>query len=162
MLSPTIRALARTMETETLTLAPSAGSGIGKALADALISDPEFLPLMVDAAKDSLKATRSFWCGKGGDGYLETEPDMRIRVQGLALILAHMEGEPVKRIIHQHLGGAGTIDPLAALQESPALMEAAKRLIDKAAYRTGGGARQKAAAEARRVKAAETVVEDFG
>lgn len=123
---------------ETLTLAPASGSGIGKQLADALLTRPDFLEAMVDAAVGGLKAERSFWCGKGADGYLEREPDMRTRIQTLALLLAHMEGEPIKRIIHQHLGGTGTVDPLAALQESPALREAAGRLLEKAEWRTSG------------------------
>jgi len=125
---------------DTLTLAPAAGAGIGKALADALLADPAFLPAMVEAAKGGLTATRSFWCKTGqGEGHLETEPDFRIRVQALALILAHMEGEPVKRIIHQHLGGAGTVDPLAALQESAPLRDAARRMLEKAEFRTRHG-----------------------
>lgn len=123
---------------ETLTLAPSAGTGVGKLLADALLSDPEFLPAMIDAAKGGLKATRSFWCGKGAAGYLETEPDERTRIQTLALLLAHMEGEPIKRIIHQHLGGAGTVDPLAALQDSPELRDAARRMLEKAEWKHSG------------------------
>ena len=47
-----------------------------------------------------------------------------------------MEGDPVKRIIHQHLGGAGAVDPLAALRESPELRQAAKRMLEKAEFRT--------------------------
>ncbi len=136
---------------EALTLAPSAGTGIGKIFADKLLSDPEFVTLLTDAAKDGLRADRSFWCGKGADGHLETEPDMRTRIQTLALVLAHMEGEPIKRIIHQHLGGAGAVDPLAALQESPALMAAAEAIIEKAKFRTTPGKRSQA--NAKRVKA---------
>lgn len=123
---------------ETLTLAPAAGAGIGKQLAEALLARPDFLEAMTDAAMGGLTATRSFWAGKGENGSLETEPDMKVRIQTLALLLAHMEGEPIKRIIHQHLGGTGTVDPLAALQESPALREAAGRLLEKASWRTSG------------------------
>lgn len=125
-------------EAETLTLAPAAGAGIGKALADLLLADPDFLAAMKSAAMDGLKATRSFWCGKGGEGYLETEPDFRIRVQTMALLLAHMEGEPVKRIIHQHLGAGGKLDFKAALQESPELAQALSRELDKANWKTSG------------------------
>lgn len=133
---------------ETLTLAPASGSGIGKQLADALLARPDFLPAMVEAAVGGLTAERSFWCGKGADGYLEKEPDMRTRIQTLALLLAHMEGEPIKRIIHQHLGGNGKVDPLAALQESPALREAAGRLLEKANWRTSGKQKHKAPRQA--------------
>ena len=123
------------MPEEIMTLAPAAGAGIGKKLADALIADPDFLTAMIESAKGGLSATRSFWCGKGGDGYLETEPDFRVRVQTLALLLAHMEGEPVKRIIHQHLGAGGKVDIMEALRESPALLAAAEREIEKAKFR---------------------------
>lgn len=126
------------------TLAPAAGAGIGKVFAERLIADPEFEESLVAAAKDGLRATRSFWCGKGGSGYLETEPDFRVRIQTLALVLAHMEGEPIKRIIHQHLGAGGTVDPLAALQDSPALLEQAARLVEKASWRKSGRNRKQA------------------
>ena len=125
---------------EVALLAPAAGTGIGKALADALTTDPELLPLFIDVAKRGLRAQRSFWAktGEGGAGELHTEPDMRIQTDTLFKLLAHMEGEPVKRIIHQFLGGAGKVDPLAALRESPALREAAADMLQKAEWRTSG------------------------
>lgn len=134
------------METsEQITLAPSAGTGIGKLLADALLADPDFVPAMIAAVTNGLKATRSFWTGKGESAELVTEPDSKTQLQAFALILAHMEGEPVKRIIHQHLGGNGTVDPLAALQESPALLEAARKLLEKAEWKHSGHQTHKAA-----------------
>ena len=86
---------------------------------------------------------------------------MRAQLQTLTLVLAHMEGEPIKRVIHQHLGGNGTVDPLAALQESPALRDAARRMLEKAEYRTGGGKRSAARAAGRRQaeKVAELEIE---
>lgn len=145
------------LENSGTALAPAAGAGIGKLLAEKLLADPNFVQLMVDAAKGGLEATRSFWCGKGASGYLETEPDTRTRIQTLALLLAHMEGEPIKRIIHQHLGGNGTVDPLAALQESPALRDAAKKLLEKAEWRHSGHKASK-----RPVKAAAALEVDLG
>ncbi len=123
---------------ENATLAPAAGAGIGKLLADRLLAEPTFLSLMVDAAMNGLKATRSFWTGKGDSAQLVTEPDSKVQLQAFALLLAHMEGEPIKRIIHQHLGGAGPLDPLAALQDSPELREAARKMLEKAEWRTSG------------------------
>ncbi len=120
------------------TLSPAAGAGIGKILADALTSDAEFLPLMIDAAKGGLRAERSFWVKSANGGHLESEPDQRVRVQTLFGLLAHMEGEPIKRIIHQHLGGSGSVDPLAALRESPELRAAAKRELEKAEWHDSG------------------------
>jgi len=122
------------------TLAPAAGAGIGKVLAEVLTADSELLPLMVAAAKDGLKANRSFWVkdSPGGGGHLETEPDMRIRTQTLFQLLAHMEGEPVKRIIHQHIGPQGGVDLGAVLAESPELREAMAKELQKANWKTSG------------------------
>ncbi len=111
------------------TLSPAAGAGIGKILADALT---------IDAAKGGLRAERSFWVKSANGGHLESEPDQRVRVQTLFGLLAHMEGEPIKRIIHQHLGGSGSVDPLAALRESPELRAAAKRELEKAEWHDSG------------------------
>ena len=116
-----------------MTLAPAAGAGIGKILAERLLAKPEFVELMLAAITNGLNATRSFYVKDQG---MQTEPDFKVQLQAFALILAHMEGEPIKRIIHQHIGDGKTVDPLAALQESPQLREAAKRLLDKAAFRT--------------------------
>lgn len=117
-------------------LAPAAGAGVGKLVAEKLLSDPEFIPLMIKAAKGGLEASRSFY-DKGAGGCV-TEPDYRVRVQTLALLLAHMEGEPIKRVIHEIRKGVGGA-PDEMLAESPAAIEAAKRMI--------------AGAEARRRKA---------
>lgn len=125
------------MSTEAaISLAPAAGAGIGKILAEQLLADPEFIPLMLAAVKNGLKASRSFYRGKGEAAELITEADSRTQIQTFALLMAHMEGDPVKRVIHQHLGGGGNVDPLAALQESPELRAAARRLLDKAEFRT--------------------------
>ena len=119
---------------QNLTLAPAAGGGIGKKIADALLADPDFVGLMVDAMRNGLKATRSFWVKDEG---LHTEPDFKVQLQAAALIMAHMEGEPVKRIIHQHLGAAGP-DIGAALRESPELQAALQRELEKAQWRHSG------------------------
>jgi len=145
-------------ENTALILAPGAGSGIGKAIADDLIGRPEFAKKLADALERGLDAVRRVWVSTGkGEGHWEEEPDTRSQLQAAFGILAHMEGEPVKRIIHQHLGGAGTVDPLAALQESPALREAATRMLEKANFRSNPGARSKAAAQARKEQAALVV-----
>lgn len=133
------------MSTEALQLAPAAGAGIGKLLADRLLAEPDFIDAMVAAAMNGLRATRSFWTGKGENAEHHTEPDSKVQLQALALVMAHMEGEPIKRIIHQHLGGDGSApDPLAALRESPALLAAVKREIEKAEWRTSGKKAHKA------------------
>lgn len=123
---------------EDMILAPAAGAGIGKLIADRLLADPSFMDLMIQAIKNGLQATRSFLTKEG----IVREPDCKTQIQAWALVLAHMEGEPIKRIIHQHLGAGGAIDPLAALQESPALLEQAERLIEKAKWRKSGRAKK--------------------
>ncbi len=126
-------------------------------LADALLADPEFLPAMIGAAKGGLVAMRSYY--DKGAGAVVSEEDSRTRIQTLALLLAHMEGEPIKRVIHQHLGGNGTVDPLAALQESPALRDAARALLEKAEWRQSGRGNPTGRKKHSKEAAAETVTE---
>ncbi len=135
------------MSIESTQLAPAAGAGIGKLIADRLLADPDFVGEMVDAARNGLKATRTEYTGHGRDREAEQVPDFKTQLQAFALLLAHMEGEPIKRIVHQHLGGSGlAIDPLAALQDSPALRDAARRMLEKSEFRTNSpGPRRKRA-----------------
>lgn len=123
------------MAEETLTLAPASGAGVGKILADRLLSNSDFIPALEAAMMGGLKATRSFWSKEAG---MVTEPDFRVQVQTAALLLAHMEGEPVKRIIHQHLGTGGKLDVGGALQDSPELAAAVEKELQKARWRTSG------------------------
>lgn len=140
-------------ENETTQLAPAAGAGIGKILAERLLATPGFIDAMVDAVTNGLRATRSFWTKEG----LHTEPDSKTQLQAFALTMAHMEGEPIKRIIHQHLGGSGQVDPLKALQESPELLEAVARTLEKAKWKTAGGERSAARAAERRAQASQAI-----
>lgn len=121
-------------QTEYLTLAPAAGEGIGKEIARILLARPGFLEAMADALHNALTATRRTW-DSGAKQWVE-EPDTRSQLQAFFGCLAHMEGEPIKRIIHQHLGGRGDVNPLDALRDSPALRDAARALLNKAEFRT--------------------------
>lgn len=123
------------MPDETLTLAPAAGAGIGKKIADALLAQPDFVPNMVAALSNGLKAHRSFYVKDEG---LQREPDFKVQLQAAGLIMAHMEGEPVKRIIHQHLGADGKLDLRGALQDSPELAAAVAAELEKAQWRKSG------------------------
>ena len=106
---------------------------------------------MKAALMGGLKATRSYYDKSQGGSV--TEADSRVQVQTVALLLAHMEGEPIKRIVHQHLGGNGEgIDPMSALRDSPALAEAVERTLANARFR-------KPKRQAKQVEAAELVVE---
>jgi len=123
------------MPDEILTLAPASGAGVGKILADRLLANPDFIPALEAAMMGGLKATRSFWAKDEG---LQIEPDFRVQVQTAALLLAHMEGEPVKRIIHQHLGTGGKLDVGGALQDSPELAAAVEKELQKARWKHSG------------------------
>jgi hypothetical protein len=123
-----------------LSLAPAAGTGIGRLVAEALLADPEFIPALKGALMGGLRATQLVRM-KGVSDFAR-EPDFKTRVQAAVATLAHMEGDPIKRVIHQHLGVEGKTDLIAALQESPALLEATKRVIAnaEAGQRHGKGA----------------------
>ncbi len=118
---------------QALTLAPAAGSGIGKLVFDALLAEPDFIPLMVQAAMGGLRATTSFY--NPATREVIEKVDFKTRLQAWLALTAHAEGEPVKRIIHQHLGAGGQLDIMGALRESPALLAAAKAEIEKAEFR---------------------------
>ena len=120
---------------EQLTLAPAAGSGIGKQLADRLLAREDFLQLMEDAAIDGLRAMAPRRWDKDTQKWI-SDPDMRTRTTMFFGIIAQMEGEPVKRIIHQHIGTGDKADPVAALHDSPALVEAVERALANAKFRT--------------------------
>jgi hypothetical protein len=120
------------MATEQLSLAPAAGTGIGKIIADRLVADQEFVDALINAFIDGLHATSQLYSKEAKDWVPVI--DYKTRVTTAMAILAHMEGEPVKRIIHQHLGapgGAGEalLDELAG---SAALREAMRRTLAKA------------------------------
>jgi hypothetical protein len=117
-------------------LAPAAGAGIGKEIAANLLARPGFVDKMADALDNALTATRRTW-DSGSKQWVE-EPDTRSQLQAFFGCLAHMEGEPIKRIIHQHTGDGKGLDPLTALQESPALREAARRMLEKSEWRRSG------------------------
>jgi hypothetical protein len=129
-------------ETPLIELAPAAGAGVGKAIAKELLSREGFAQRLADALDNALTATRRSW--DAGSKQWITEPDTRSQLQAAFGIMAHMEGEPVKRIIHQHLGGEGKVDPLGALQESPELREAARKMLEKSEWRTSGRQAHKA------------------
>lgn len=140
-----------TPEQETLALAPAAGAGVGKAIADYLLSQPHFIEDMGQVILRAIKAKTRHWDREAREFILEE--DCKTQLAAFFGCVAHMEGEPVKRIIHQFLGGQGRVDPLAALRESPALREAAADMLRKADWRTSG--RQ----EHKRPKKAEPVVD---
>ncbi len=114
------------MDTELITLeslAPGAGAGIGKEIAKTLLAREGFIQRMADALDNALTATRRTW-DSGAKQWVE-EPDTRSQLQACFGVLAHMEGEPIKRVIHEV---RKSIDASEALS-SPAAIEAAERMI---------------------------------
>lgn len=128
-------------------LAPAAGAGVGKMLAESLLQRPDFLPAMEAAAMAGLRATVRRW-DKDTDDWI-VDPDCKTQATWFFGLVAHMEGEPIKRIIHQHIGPGRGIDPADALRESPELAAAVARELEKAQWRKGGGERSKARAAQR-------------
>ena len=118
-----------------LALAPMAGAGLGRVLFDALLADPDFVPALKAAALGSLGASRSFYDKATRE--MITEPDFRTRLAAVALILSQAEGEPLRRVIHQHIGAdGGRIAVHEALADSPGLREAVRRELENAEFRT--------------------------
>ncbi len=118
---------------ETAQLAPASGIGIGKLVADALLGDGDFVEVMRQTARDCLNATTERYDRE--EKKVLTVPDYRTRAQMFFGLLAQMEGEPIKRIVHQHIGG-NIVDPIAALNDSPALRAAVERALEKSRFRT--------------------------
>lgn len=120
---------------ETIPLAPAAGAGVVRDVAAELATRPTVVTKIADALENALSATRRVW-DKDAKAWIE-EPDTRSQLQAVFGIFSHFAGDPQKRIIHEHIQAAG-LDPLATLRESPALLEAAERLVQKAGWRTSG------------------------
>jgi hypothetical protein len=116
-----------------LQLAPAAGSGIGKQLAELLIADEEFLPALKAAFMDALGAESKHF-DKEAKGWVNS-PDYKTRLSAAMSLLSHMEGDPIKRIVHQHLNAPSGGNIREALQESPALLAQVEREVAKAKFR---------------------------
>lgn len=120
---------------ENMTLAPAAGSGVGKLLADLLLADSDFLPAMKDAAMGALRARTAPRWDKDAREWADSV-DSKTRLAAFLGILAQMEGEPIKRIVHQHLNGGNVAgDLVSELRDNPTLLAAAERAIEKAKFR---------------------------
>lgn len=148
------------MENEQITLAPMAGAGMGKKLADYLLAQPTFIEDMGQVILRAIRAKTRHWDREAKDFVIED--DCKVQLQAFALTVAHMEGEPVKRIIHQHLGAGGKLDLGSALQESPELAQAVEKELQKAKWRTSGHQAHKRPAKAAKEQPAELVEDAEG
>ena len=131
-------------ESGTMELAPAAGAGIGQKIAQVLLADPSFISTMAEVARAGLKATTRRWDPNAKEWIVE--PDFRNQQTMFFGLLAHMEGEPIKRIVHQHLDGRGeSAEGIeSALRDSPALQSAMERALEKARFRERPGRGRKA------------------
>lgn len=120
-----------------IALAPGAGAGLGKLVFDSLLASPDVAKRIADQMLAGLEASTERW-DKGRGEWVQV-PDWRVRMQTVFGILAQAEGEPIKRIVHQHLNQtAGEVDIAAALRDSPALAAAMEKELEKARWRTSG------------------------
>lgn len=123
---------------ELITLAPAAGTGIGKVVADELLAR-DIGKKLADTLERGLTATTKRWVQTGkGEGYMDEQPDTRSQLQAALGIMAHMVGEPIKRILHHHTGAGGKLDLAGALQESPELAQAVEKELQKARWKHSG------------------------
>lgn len=126
-------------------LAPAAGSGLGKKVAEALLARPQFVDEMATAASEALTATQRFWSKEDKDW--EVVPDYKTRLTAFQMIMAHLEGEPIKRIVTASLGNPGGPGPDldSQLAASPAMRAAMRRRLEKADRAAAARAKQKGA-----------------
>jgi hypothetical protein len=145
-----------------LALAPAAGTGIGKELAARLLKREDFMRLLEDAAVAALTAMQNPRWNPVAKQWEPSQPDAKTRLGALLGLMAQLEGEPVRRIVHQHLGGGGVLDLHTVLKDSPELREVLARELQNA---KGPGERSRehfAAKRAAKAKAAEVMVVDEG
>ena len=136
-----------------LSLAPAAGTGIGAKLAERLLARPDFVPLLEDAAVAALTAMMPQRWDSNIKDWAPAQPDAKTRLAALLGLMAQFEGDPVKRIVHQHIQESGKLDFEKALLESPEMRGMVERALQKAEWRHSGNQAHK------RPKRAEPVVE---
>ena len=116
-------------------LAPGAGSGMGAELAARILSRPDWLDLCEAAIVHGLTAQMRFFdkAANDGKGGFVIMQDAKTQVATVTAIWSHIEGDPVKRIVHEVHGDP---DVAAAADEqlasSPGLRAAMRRRLDAA------------------------------
>lgn len=119
------------METS-LVDAPGSGAGLGKKVAEALLADERFVPLMKAAIIDGLEAKAWFYDKNAKEWH--GEPDPKTRLQAFFGAMSHLVGDPIKRVMTASVGpgGAPGADLEAALLQSPAYRAALRKQLDRA------------------------------
>jgi hypothetical protein len=139
-----------------------AGSGIGKQLAEKLLGRDDFLRLLEEAVVAALQANSQPRWDPNAKAWAPAVPDAKTRLAAVLGLMAQLEGEPVRRIVHQHLGAGGPLDVREVLRDSPELRDVLSRELANA---KGPGERSRehfAAKRAAKAKAAEVMVVDEG
>ena len=113
-------------------LATQNGHGIGSQVIELLLADPDFIPSMKAAIMGGLHANNKVWA-KGAVTADEVE-DFKTRLEAAKLALAYGEGLPLQRIMQQTLVETRG-DLHDALRESPQLLAAVEREVEKAKFR---------------------------
>jgi len=113
-------------ENTQISLAAGAGAGLVKLVADDLLARVGFARRVADSLERALDATRRTW-DSGTKQWID-EPDSRTQLQAVFGIFAHFEGEPIKRVIHEHLGQGHLQEALEEMP--PAMLEAMQRRIE--------------------------------
>ncbi len=118
-------------------LAPGAGSGLGRKLAEELEKRPRFIEALADAYMDGLKATVSRWNVELKA--FEDIPDAKTRVLTANAIIANMEGEPVKRVLVAQGAGNRKSETDARVIERIAASPALQGQLEAQIRRARGG-----------------------
>jgi hypothetical protein len=129
---------------EAIEMAPAAGSGVVREVAAELEKRKSVVVKIADALENALTAKRRTW-DSGTKQWVE-EDDTRSQLQAVFGMFSHFVGDPQKRVIHEHLVQKG-VDPLGALQDSPALRDAARAVLEKAEFRTRNSRKREKPAE---------------
>ena len=116
-----------------LRLAPGAGEGVGRLVADKLTAEPDFAQRMVEAVMVGLVAESR--CYDMGKREMMTYPDCKTRLAAFNAAMAHLVGEPVKRIqvLQVAAGGETDAERMGRLLQSPAVRESLQAALNKAA-----------------------------
>ena len=117
-------------------LAPAAGSGVGAALAQRFFARPDWLDKLEAGLINALEAQHKIYDKSAGG--VVTYPDGKTQLAAVFGLMAHMEGEPVKRIIHEVRRGRDAESLQDELSRSPALREAAREMLEAAEHAAGG------------------------
>jgi hypothetical protein len=115
------------------TASPQTSQLWANVMSAALKLRPDFADLMAQALVDALKA-ESWFYDKAQKGIVH-RPDTRSRLDAIKLVMAYAEGLPLQRIFEHKISERR--DSLAdALRDSPETLEAVKREVEKAEFRT--------------------------